>query len=65
MLILFFVFKGNILNNDNSKQNDFQSIKTTFERIIKTNFSRNKEKVFYRLIACDPLCQEALKHLSM
>lgn len=61
---ILVVHGGDVLNSDDCKLNDFQNVKATFDRILKANWSHVKGKLFYRLVSCENLCKDVLKHLS-
>lgn len=49
---------------NSSKSNDFTNLKSTFEKIIESNYKKSKYRLSYRLVPCDDLCHDVLVNLS-
>ena len=63
--LILVVHGGNVTCTDTSKQNDFSIFKSTMESVIKDNYGHIFNKIAFRLVSCNPICQDALLKLSM
>lgn len=65
--LIFVLHGGHLLdtgNEFNSKYSDFSTLKTTFEQVIRTNFSYLNEKLAFKLICCPYITKSSLQFLS-
>jgi hypothetical protein len=63
-LLMIVVHGGNVTCTDTSKQSDFTNFKTTLENLLKMNYSQFLNRIAYRLVACEPICKDALIKLA-
>ncbi len=62
--LILVVHGGNVTCTDTSKKSDFSNFKANMETIIKTNFSNLNGRIAMRLVACEPICKDALFKLA-
>jgi len=58
--LILVVHGGNVTCTDTSKKSDFSNFKSNMETIMKTNYSNLYGRIAMRLVACEPICKEAL-----
>ena len=58
---LIFILHG---DNEMKRQNDFESLKATFEEITKSTYTHIKGRIEYHVVSCENLCRQTLMELS-
>lgn len=62
--LILVVHGGNVTCTDTSKKSDFSNFKATMQSVIKGNYHGFESRIAYRLVACEPICKEALLRLT-
>jgi hypothetical protein len=63
-ILIIVVHGGNVTCTDMSKQSDFTNFRTTMDRVIRANHEGFSSRIAYRLVACEPICKDALIKLA-
>lgn len=63
--LILVVHGGNVTCTDTLKASDLANFKSTVDSVMKKNYERQVNKIAYRLVPCESICQEALANLSM
>ena len=59
---MVFILHGDDTGNTN---NDFETLKATFDDIIQTSYPHIEGRVEYHLVACENLSRKTLSELSL